>query len=123
MGLRTKFYRTKFYTIPFLGKKESVALTLGHYMSNGNIAVQAVTKDGEPWATFSINIEGGMSKEMGTDHIFLDTNTYPEEVFKPFIEAGIISSPKDVRVVQSGFCFYPIVKVDKDKFVEVIDKK
>ena len=114
MGLRTKFY-----TIPFLGKKVSIALTLEQYRSNGNIAVQAVTKRGEPWATFSVNIEGGMSKAMGTDHIFLDTDNYPEEVFKPFIDAGIISSPEGARVVQSGFYFYPIVKVDKDKFTEV----
>lgn len=103
----------KLFIFPFLGTDFKIWLKEEHYASNGNLALEAYTKEGEPFATISTNVEGALTKEEGKDHVCLDTNNLPAKLFDGLVKAGVIMHTG--RWAQSGFCQYPVYKVDLAK--------
>lgn len=103
----------KLFVFPFLGTDYKIWLKEEHYASNGNLALEAYTDKGEPFATISVNLEGVLTPAEGKDHICLDTNNLPEKSFDGLVEAGVLT-PTGL-VAHSGFCKYPIYKVDLSK--------
>ena len=105
----------KVFDFPFNGKNYKVNLKVEHYQDNGNIAIEAY-HHGEPFATISVNIPGALSKADGKDHIVLDLNNYQLTSFGPMFAEGLLIPTG--RRVSSGFCTYPICKVDLTKLEE-----
>lgn len=103
----------KFFKFPFLGTDYNIRLIEKHYASNGNLALEAYTDEGEPFAMISTNIEGALTPAEGKDHICLDDNNLPIKSFDNLMNAGVLIPTG--RHVQSGFCNYPIYKVDLSK--------
>ena len=103
----------KFFKFPFLGTDYEICLKVEHYASNGNLALEAYTKEGEPFATISTNVEGALTKEQGKDHICLDDNNLPIKSFDNLMKAGVLIPTGGWAF--SGFCKYPIYKVDLSK--------
>lgn len=104
---------SKFFKFPFHGTTYNISLEEEHYASNGNLALQAYTDEGEDFATISTNIEGALSASEGKDHICLDCNNLPMESFDELVNAGVLIPTG--RSAFSGFCCYPIYKVDLTK--------
>ena len=103
----------KFFKFPFLGTDYNICLIEKHYASNGNLALEAYTDEGEPFAMISTNIEGALTPAEGKDHICLDDNNLPIKSFDNLMNAGVLIPTG--RHAQSGFCNYPIYKVDLSK--------
>jgi hypothetical protein len=103
----------KLFIFPFLGTDYKIWLKEEHYASNGNLALQAYTDEGEPFAMISTNVEGALTKAEGKDHICLDDNNLPIKSFDNLMKAGALTPTG--RYAQSGFCNYPIYKVDLTK--------
>lgn len=103
----------KFFKFPFLGTDYNICLKEEHYASNGNLALQAYTDEGEPFAMISTNVEGALTPKEGKDHICLDNNNLPEKSFEGLVKAGVLT-PTGMAAC-SGFCKYPIYKVDLSK--------
>lgn len=104
---------TKIFNFPFLGKTYKIWLKEEHYASNGNLALQAYTDEGEPFAMISTNVEGALTKAEGKDHICLDNNNLPISSFEEIVKAGVLTPTG--RQACNGFCKYPIYKVDLTK--------
>lgn len=102
----------KIFKFPLNGKTYKVTLKLEHYADNGNIALEAYNK-GEDFATLSVNIPGALTKADGKDHIVLDLNNFQLTSFVPLFQEGVLIPTG--RRVASGFCVYPIYKVDLTK--------
>ena len=103
----------KIFNFPFLGTDYKIWLKEEHYASNGNLALQAYTAEGEPFAMISTNVEGALTPTEGKDHICLDDNNLPLKSFDNLMNAGVLIPTG--RHAQSGFCNYPIYKVDLSK--------
>lgn len=103
----------KLFIFPFLGTDYKIWLKEEHYASNGNLALEAYTDEGEPFAMISTNVEGALTKTEGKDHICLDDNNLPLKSFDNLMKAGVLTPTG--RHAQSGFCNYPIYKVDLSK--------
>ena len=103
----------KIFKFPFLGKTYEIFFKTEHYAYNGNLALQAYTKEGEPFADVSVNVMGALSAEEGKDHICVDVNNLPMASFGEIVKAGVLTPTG--RQAQSGFCTYPIYKVDFTK--------
>lgn len=91
---------------------ETYYLTLAEYAYCGRTAVQMWCSWGEPYADVSVNIMGEIIEG---NEIAVDTNNLPEWVLPCLRENGIVGETK--RTASSGFCVYPVVDVNKDKFV------
>lgn len=102
----------KVFDFPFNGKNYKVNLKVEHYQDNGNLAIEAY-HHGKPFATISVNIPGALTKKEGKDHIVLDLNNLELASFVPLFQEGVLI-PTGRRVC-SGFCTYPIYKVDLTK--------
>lgn len=105
----------KVFNFPLNGKNYKVNLKIEHYQENGNIALEAY-HHGEDFATLSVNIPGALSKEDGKDHIVLDLNNFQLTSFGPMFAEGVLIPTG--RRVSSGFCSYPIYKVDLTQLQE-----
>lgn len=80
---------------------------------DGNLAVEAVTEDGEAYATVSVNFPGVLADSRTA--ICLDTNNLPEETVRLLEREGIIEYIG--RSVLGDFgTTYPICKVNMEKF-------
>lgn len=101
------------FNFPFLGTDYKIWFKVEHYASNGNLALQAYTAEGEPFAMISTNVEGALTKEEGKDHICFDSNNLPAKLFDVLVKAGVLTHTG--RWAQSGFCQYPVYKVDLAK--------
>lgn len=91
-----------------------MALTFmkGKY-DNENVALLAVDAEtGEPYATATVNIEK-LPKGMAA----LDTNNWPE-VIDVLTKEGIITGNAPYNL-QSGFCEYPVYKLNLDSVQEM----
>lgn len=105
----------KVFDFPFNGKTYKVNLKVEHYQDNGNLALEAY-HHGEAFATLSVNIPGALSKDEGKDHIVLDLNNLQLTSVGPLFAAGVLIPTG--RRVSSGFCTYPIYKVDLKQLKE-----
>lgn len=104
---------SRIFNFPFLGRTYKVYFKAEHYASNGNLALQAYTKDGEPFTDVSVNVTGALGAEDGKDHICVDANNLPMSSFVEIVKAGVLTPTG--RQAESGFCTYPIYKVDLTK--------
>lgn len=102
----------KVFNFPLNGKTYKINLKIEHYQDNGNIALEAY-HHGEEFATLSVNIPGALSKAEGKDHIVFDLNNFQLTSVVPLFAEGVLI-PTGRRVC-SGFCTYPIYKVDLTK--------
>lgn len=55
--------------------------------ADGTTAIQAVTADGEPWATMSINLGGYGMFPQSENHIFVPTYKLDSDTFEAFKSA------------------------------------
>ena len=83
---------------------EPVTLYCGQY-GNGNTAVQLRCQDG-PFCNMTVNVE-----KMEPGFAAIDTNNAPE--MESFINKNNLGTK--VRSVQSGFCEYPVYKLNMEE--------
>jgi hypothetical protein len=112
MAKRNVKAKEKIFNFPMNGKTYKINLKVLHYQENDNIALEAY-HHGEDFATLSVNIPGALTKADGKDHIVLDLNNFQLTSFVPLFQEGVLIPTG--RRVASGFCVYPIYKVDLTK--------
>ena len=104
--------QTKCYEYNFHGVHK-LRFVLEQYVT-GNIAVEAVSNTGEPYATVSVNFPGVLD-DAGDQFICLDTNNLPDETVKLLKKENIIEETG--RQVLGDFGnTYPICKVNLELF-------
>lgn len=92
----------------------TIRLIISVYGYNNRTAILAETTEGEPFATFTVNLDDG--RILDNDLVYLDTNNVPG-VEEFFIENGL--AVKTDRVQRSGYCTYPMVRLNFGKLKEV----
>ena len=103
----------KTYEYNLYNKTYKLKLKLDTYCNNNRIAVTADTADGEPFTMITVNIDDPMLNKLDLDTFnAVDTNNVPGVL--EFIEKYELGVP--VGIVQSGYCSYPIVKFNLEKF-------
>ena len=89
----------------FFGKTYELYIKVGKYSTNDNLAITLYTKDDEPFANLTTNIQ----KFNSTDVACVDTNNVTEAI-------NLISQynlgKATGEYLSSGFCIYPIYKFD-----------
>lgn len=78
----------------------TLILNKQHYASNGNLAVEVLCTNGEPWSTLTVNLGGPLPADMA----FIDSNNNSAELIEACEKAGYIK-PSPI-VENSGFCTY-----------------
>lgn len=116
MAKRNVKANLKVFDFPFNGKNYKINLKVEHYQDNGNLALEAY-HHGKAFATISVNIPGALTKAEGKDHIVLDLNNLQLTSVAPLFAEGVLIPTG--RRVSSGFCTYPIYKVDLAQLKEV----
>ena len=93
--------------LDYYGNEVEVHAVIAEYY-NGNTAIRLYTKDGEPWATLTVNFEHKLPDK---NLAFIDTNNFPEA--ENFIKKyGLGFKIGDRR---SGYCVYPLYQLDLNK--------
>ena len=95
-------------TLTFRG--EALRLSLARYR-NGNLAVEAIAADGEPYATLSVNMPPYDPLPEGV--FFLKDWSENAEIAAAFIESGLIEVVREVDARTSGF-----IAAEAYRFVE-----
>jgi len=90
------------------------------YVCNKNICLQAyclTDDDGlfylEPYATLTVNLD-----QLTTNEIAIDVNNFPEGL-SFLLENNFIDKPHRYEV--SGFCLYPVARINASFSMEAID--
>ena len=104
----------KHYKFNSFGEEYNIWLQQREYNWGGmhNLAVQAWTDDGEPFAVITVNIPDEELSDDESCTAFIDTNNIPE--IDNFLIDNEIAEPTG-RFVQSGFCAYPEFKFNLEK--------
>ena len=97
-----KMYKFKFYDEVY-----NLIFTATTYKSNGTLAVQAMTEDGEPFATITVNILASDLCQPNCQYV--DVNNVPG--IADFLEKNKLAHPTG-RMGCSGFCTYPEYEFD-----------
>lgn len=112
----------KIFDLPTnFGTVEKVYLQTGRYPVKvpGNfinpIYISLVCEDGEPWSTLTTNV--GLPGCMDDTLTAIDVNNNGIEGLNFLVNNGL--AVKTGRVVSSGWCNYPVVKIDIEKLKEV----
>lgn len=100
------------YTYETYGQKFDINLMRSTYMDNNNTAIISETTDGEPFGTLTVNLDEKLPKNMA----YIDTNNMPD-VLDFLIKNDLAENTGEIR--QSGFCTYPLVKLNLDKIPEI----
>lgn len=103
-------------------KKYELYVNVCKYTSNSNIAVQLITRDGEPFANLTVNI-----MELAEPLACIDTNNVARA--EHLIKRYNLGAPTG-EVVESGFCIYPIFllnlyeleKYSKEPLQDIIER-
>ena len=90
------------------------------YADNKTLAVQALTKDLEPWNVITVNLRD--TRQCQKNHAFFDINN-SGWLLGQLKKFGIAKPAKDGYKHQSGFVTYPLYEWDVDKFREGGEKK
>lgn len=85
------------------------------YANNGTLAVLAITDEGEPYATVTVNIQDS-DRIQEKDVAYLDTNNV-RSLVKAMEDAGYIEMT--YLYGMSGFCTYPQARFTEKFFKEV----
>lgn len=70
------------------------------YANNGNLAVEVLCTDGEPWSMLTVNLGGPLPEDMA----FIDSNNNSAELIEACEKAGYIKPSPIVET--SGFCTF-----------------
>lgn len=92
------------------GQYWNLQIILGQYSTTNNIAIQLTDYDEGPFATLTVNII-----ELPKGEACIDVNNFPEgeRLIKKF-DLGV----KTGRTVQSGYCTYPVYKLNMDNILK-----
>lgn len=87
----------------------------GNYTHGDNLALTLYTKEGEPYAVITVNLDGVLLPNMA----YIDTNNcrWAED----FIKKYELGKPTG-KYGESGFCRYPLYIMDFDKINEFNSK-
>ena len=100
----------QFYPVRSYGKTYEVNLVRKTYLHPRTLCVQTYTKEGEPFATLTVNL---CSKLQSPTHAFVDTNNCPwAEQF--LVSNGLAWPVQNIRR-NSGFCSYPLYEFDLNR--------
>lgn len=80
------------------------------YLDNHNTCIALIATDGEPYAIITKNIE-----ELPEDFAAIDTNNCPWA--EDFLKENDLGEETEMSFA-SGFCHYPIYKLNLNKIVE-----
>ena len=103
----------KYISLDFYGEKYKLNTVTNKYVNNGNTYIGLITKDGEPFADVTVNIE----KLNNPNICAVDTNnlTFITELLAKY---KLIKENSPVGELHSGFCTYPLYLFDMDKVKE-----
>ena len=103
------------YMCPYSGKQR-VYLKLSRYCFGNTRLIKMICEDGEPWGSATVNIQGHYFED---DEVVLDTNNMPN--IEPFILSTGVGMDTGKKV-QSGFCTYPVYKLNLSWIKEMEEK-
>lgn len=87
-------------------------IVTGQYGGNGRLALQLVdAHDFEPVAVASVNLA---NHSLSEGEIFIKNYSENEGMVECLVEAGLIAEPHNM--VQSGFVYIPVCKLNTDQF-------
>ncbi len=75
------------------------------YSANGQVVIEAITSEGEPFATISKCLS---AEKVPHGHTFIDSNNLPD-IVEALVSQGIAELTSKSAV--SGFCTYPLVRI------------
>lgn len=95
-----------YMTLEYYEETFELYAIVSKYTMNNNTAIQLITTDNEPFATLTVNII-----DLPEDIVCIDTNNFPEalDLIKKY-NLGELTG----EYVQSGYCVYPIVKLNRE---------
>ena len=96
----------------YFGNPIEVLPRLGKYAYTNNLAIRLVTKDGEPWATLTVNLD----VKLPPDYAYVDINNFDDA--SVFIEENGLGEWTG-GIKQSGFVIYPLYKFDLEKLKQL----
>lgn len=89
------------------GEEHEVFFGINSYANNGNVAINVITTEGEPWQMLTVNIG-----KLPYGYACLDTNNTYSDIIEVLEEKGLIKS--EGIYVPSGFCSYPVYHLSDD---------
>lgn len=106
------------------GRPYTVELVKTKYRSGNNTAILAIDLNseyrGEVFCEVTVNIASeGWWYAVSPQHITLDTNNMPEELFTALVDSGTVKLTDEDAV--SGFCRYPKAIVNH-RFLESMEE-
>lgn len=90
-------------------------LQVGRYQADNSRAIEIWNREDGPIARITVYITGSMLAE---DETVLDTNNCPWAV--EFVESNGLGENTG-RTVRSGYCVYPVVKLNVEKIGEYLE--
>lgn len=87
-------------------KEYLLKIYIGKYQNNGNLALQLLTENGQPFSRLSVNIDS-----LPENWCAIDTNNFPDGI-------GLIEKYKlgeKIGEIGSGFCTYPIYEMNMEE--------
>lgn len=100
---------SKFFIVKVADKNWKVKIKVNKYSSNGNLALDLITDNNEPFAVITKNLIKFESKTRAC----IDINNYPWA--RDFIEENELGVCI-AQYIKSGFCEYPVYEFDLKKF-------
>lgn len=92
-------------------KEETLYLVAASYVTNGNLAVEALDENGENFSVVTVNL----GEPLMPGFAFIDTNNSPWAE-KALRDAKIAKPAANGARRSSGFCTYPLYEFDMTKF-------
>lgn len=99
------------YTYKLYDEIYEINLMRSTYLDNGNTAIIAETKEGEPFGVLTVNLNNELPRNMA----YIDTNNMPDAL--NFLIKNDLAEDTG-KTGESGFCTYPLVKLKLDKIPE-----
>lgn len=99
------------YTYKLYDEIYEINLMRSTYLDNGNTAIIAETKEGEPFGVLTVNLDDELPRNMA----YIDTNNMPDAL--NFLIKNDLAEDTG-KTGKSGFCTYPLVKLKLDKIPE-----
>lgn len=106
----------KTLSLKFYGKTYHLAIDLDHYRADNSLAISLVdSKTFEPFDTITVCLPGE-HKPYQEEYVFIDTNNCSWAI--DFIVKNGLGTQVNGWYGKSGFCQYPLFKMDMEKLKE-----